>query len=103
MKTRILPTETTVVVQQIMTVKNAGLILPEGGEPDPDTFDFDFKVIEVGSKVEGIIPGDIPVFQKHATFQAAKVIEKSKERQVLHSIFYATDIVAVERTEQEIL
>lgn len=106
-KELIVPVGECIVVEQVMFPKNGDIIVEGGGEGNSENFEFKFTIIAISNAVKEkgeIQVGDIPVFAKHSTFQAAKVLEKGPEKQVLHTLFYSHDLVGVVRkveTESE--
>ena len=90
-----------VLVEQVMVEKKSSIIIPESqkktGKPE-DNYEVTFSIIQIGNDVpEGLIEvGDKPIFGKYVDFNGVKVIEKSKEKEVLHVIVGFDDIIGID-------
>lgn len=93
-----------VLIEQIVEEKISNILLPGGKNAQKQT-KVSFKVLQVGPDVDpidGVKPGDIPIFGKHTDFHGVKVISKeedkanSSSKEVLHVIVYADDILGAD-------
>ena len=90
-----------VLVEQVMVEKKSSIIIPEAqkksGKPE-DNYEVTFTIIQVGDECpEGNINvGDKPIFGKYVDFNGVKVVEKSKEKEVLHVIVGYDDIIGID-------
>lgn len=88
-----------VLVEQIVKRRETNVLLPGGKKAEPEV-SATFNVIGIGSKVEEIQIGDIPIFGKHVTFHGVKVVSKSAHEnistEILHVIVYDEDILGAD-------
>lgn len=84
------------IEQQLIEKKSA--IIKANGSSQELKYDVTFKVIQVGKDVKekAIMPGVKPIFRNHVQFEGIKVVEKKKEKEILHVLVHEGDIIALD-------
>ena len=87
-----------VLIEQLMVEKQQAIILP-GSAKNEEKYDVTFTVLQLGDecpKDATLKVGDKPIFGKYVDFNGVKVVEKSKEKEVLHVIVGYDDIIGID-------